>query len=564
MNLSKKYIRELTQIKNQFDPTSTGKKECLLELLIKEKSITDSDLIKLHETLLFLKAHPSHKSLLNSVSNLQKKINKNILQSIQRRKEEGIFEQTGVAGTCITATFSYNLVVWLSKEYPKHIYFDSFGAADDLINSVISSLLPLSLKEHFSDGKTENVISWMEETAGKDRRNQLQLLLQIFSLADLSIRTASQLMEQLELFIKIDLAKLPSRSTITGLKRAPFYHKEELLKKFNSQEVIQTPLPHPTPLLIQDKKLLIESIRFQLISLYRETDPGTNTDFNDITLYRLERGLDVVLLGMDSTNRLPIDTYIGFFAFKNQIPYAYGGTWLLGSTAKIGLNIFPSYRGGESTWFFAQLMRVYYQEFNPDYFIAEPYQIGRGNPEGITSGASWFYYKLGFRSLSKSPRLLASKEFDKLRLGKIRKTPKKTLEQLVEDEMGLAINENIVVSKTKFDTLQLSASITHFVRNKFNGNLEKAIQQSLSTLMAELNIKNKEYFLSLTPGVESIALSLFAAGGIKLWSKKEKRSLLELIEEKINGTDSNYAKLLRGHHSLIKSLYSLAKKWTFH
>lgn len=128
---------------------------------------------------------------------------------------------------------------------------------------------------------------------------------------------------------------------------------------------------------------------------------------------------------MDSTHRLPIDTYIGFFAFKNQIPYAYGGTWLLGSTAKIGLNIFPSYRGGESTWFFAQLMRVYYQEFKPDYFIAEPYQIGRGNPEGIASGAFWFYYKLGFRSLTHSHRLFASKEFDKLSSGKRKKTPKK-------------------------------------------------------------------------------------------------------------------------------------------
>ena len=98
-------------------------------------------------------------------------------------------------------------------------------------------MLPLSLKEHFSDGKNENVISWMEEIAGKDKRNQLQFLLQIFSVADLSIRTASQLMEQLELYIRIDLAKLPSRSTITGLKQTPFYHKEELLRTFNLQEI---------------------------------------------------------------------------------------------------------------------------------------------------------------------------------------------------------------------------------------------------------------------------------------------------------------------------------------
>ncbi|MBK7965160.1 MAG: hypothetical protein IPK10_07600 [Bacteroidetes bacterium] len=109
------------------------------------------------------------------------------------------------------------------------------------------------------------------------------------------------------------------------------------------------------------------------------------------------------------------------------MPYAYGGTWLLGSMAKIGLNIFPSYRGGESTWFFAQLMRVYSQEFNPDYFIAEPYQVGRGNPEGIASGAFWFYYKLGYRPLSKLHQTLATKEFAKLKSGKIKALLQKRL-----------------------------------------------------------------------------------------------------------------------------------------
>ena len=30
-------------------------------------------------------------------------------------------------------------------------------------------------------------------------------------------------------------------------------------------------------------------------------------------------------------------------------------------------------------------------------FVVKPYQFGKGNPEGLKSGAFWFYYRLGFR-----------------------------------------------------------------------------------------------------------------------------------------------------------------------
>lgn len=563
MNSAKKNIRELSRIKTKFDPISIKKKEFLVSTLLKEKKIEDSDLLSLHETLLFLRAYPANFTSLKNLIRLTFKTNPSILHSIRRKKTEGIFEQTGVMGTCVNAAFSYELVVWLAREYPKHVSFDAFGAAEEKVISVISALLPLSLKEHYIDGLSKDTLSWIEEIAGKDKQKQLQFLLQLFSNANISKRIAGQLMEQLELYIKIDLASLPSRSNITGLNRSPYYHSEELLKKFNLHDIIKTPLPHPAKLTLKEKYQLVASIRFQLIALYRETDPATNTDFNDITCYRLDRGLDIVLLGMDSTHRRSIDSYIGFFAFKNQMPYAYGGTWLLGSMAKIGLNIFPSYRGGESAWFFAQLMRIYYQVFRPDYFIAEPYQVGRDNPEGIKSGAFWFYYKLGFRPLGKSHQILAAKEFTKLKSGNIKKTPVKTLEHLVKEELVFGINKNPGISKTKIDTIQLSAVATNFIKKKFHGDIEKAYQHSSMAILKELNIKNDKKRYLLQNGIEELAIYLYAAGGIKQWSKKEKQLLLELVQEKINGTDSNYAQLLRSHAALNKCLFLLVKKRSF-
>ncbi|MBK7965569.1 MAG: hypothetical protein IPK10_09935 [Bacteroidetes bacterium] len=71
------------------------------------------------------------------------------------------------------AIFSYELVVWLAKEYPKDVSFDSFGAPEERLSSVISSLLPLSLKEQYTDGETENTISWMQEIAGKINASNL-------------------------------------------------------------------------------------------------------------------------------------------------------------------------------------------------------------------------------------------------------------------------------------------------------------------------------------------------------------------------------------------------------
>jgi hypothetical protein len=51
-------------------------------------------------------------------------------------------------------------------------------------------------------------------------------------------------------------------------------------------------------------------------------------------------------------------------------------------------------------WFFAQLLRLYHSAFDVDRFEAGNYQVGYGNPEGLRSGAYWFYDRLGFRPMT--------------------------------------------------------------------------------------------------------------------------------------------------------------------
>ena len=63
------------------------------------------------------------------------------------------------------------------------------------------------------------------------------------------------------------------------------------------------------------------------------------------------------------------------------------------------MNIFEPYRGGESGFMMCQVLRVYRQRFGVRFFEVDATQFGLDNPDGIASGAFWFYYRHGFRPL---------------------------------------------------------------------------------------------------------------------------------------------------------------------
>ena len=98
----------------------------------------------------------------------------------------------------------------------------------------------------------------------------------------------------------------------------------------------------------------------------------------------------------------------------------------------------PAYRGGESSWLFAQLIRTYSQAFGVKTFAVEPYQIGKNNPEGIESGAFWFLLSPWFRPLQAELRTLAAEEFDKINAIRRYKSASSTLpRRLAESDLLL-------------------------------------------------------------------------------------------------------------------------------
>jgi hypothetical protein len=553
----KKALHTLQSLRTKYEVAALAEKRQLLKSRLITANATAKELFELHELLLFIRAYPDNEEILRLAEQCQEKCN-NAIQRILRKRSSStqrIFENTGIIGTTITGCFSYDLVSWLHHQYPTAICFDSFGGDVEEVYAHLLSLLPASIREHYTDHGYTTAEEWLQTSASHNRYDQLKLILSLFSSEQLHFRQRDALFDRLQLYVEIDTTRVPCRSNNSIPRPAVYYHEQGLIRKTDLNTILQEALPEEKNLSHEEKQQYIASIRLQLLSLYRETDPGTYADINDLHVYHVGRGMEIVLQGMQPERRNPIDAYIGFMAFKNGLPYAYGGAWLLGKMAKIGINVFPSFRGGESAWFFAQLKRVYYQQFNPAYFVAEPYQIGRDNPEGIETGAFWFYYRLGYRPMQNKLQQLAAEHWKKMLAQPGKKSPVKILLQLVEDEMVYLPSGNESALKQKFDTAGLSHAITSHIRKRYKGDIGRFMAHSKACLLTSGILPALK--ADKINAIEQLSQYLFIEDDLIQFTVDERKSITALLIEKTIGSDCHYARLLSENKKMQEILYRL-------
>ena len=250
-----------------------------------------------------------------------------------------------------------------------------------------------------------------------------------------------------------------------------------MLKKFKAAKIIRDKKITAYSLSSEEKEELLSVARMTLCTQQREIDPVTYAQTGELELFNMGRGIDIALFPMTPERRLSLESYIGYVAFKNRIPIAYGGGWIFLFNSKIGTNIFPALRSGESAYVFCQILRLYHHHFSVKRFIVEPYQIGKDNTEGLKSGAYWFYYRLGFRSVKKELRELAHEEFHRISNEKKYRAPLTVMKQLATSnlELNLAPNENLPEQNPE----RISELITNFVNTKHEGNRKHIDAQKL-------------------------------------------------------------------------------------
>ncbi|MCK6641898.1 MAG: hypothetical protein L6Q81_17615 [Bacteroidia bacterium] len=439
-------------------------------------------LVGYHDALLFIAAYPSSESLYREAcSRLDK------FASLIRRfnsKHKNSFEKlinSGIDGTEVQGAFTLPLLHQFVSLYPDSISLHSFGETSGDAGDILKPFV-LPTESDLCDTDLS-----IEELAEKlfGRKKQLHKLVELFSTERVPETICENQFSKLNAFATLKLnSELRGRTTARLACNKPFAHKE-FIRKADPVAFVNSALPAHVDLSISEKVALRRTAMCMLASLSRETDPITLSEDSDLEYFELERGVSVALFSTRASRRMPIDSYIGYMLFKNGIPLAYGGSWIFGNRALFGINIFEPFRGGESNLIILQLLRVYRQNFGIDSFSVEPYQYGKDNPEGIASGAYWFYYKLGFRSDDRQLRKLADVEMKHMKKNSEYRSSSKVLTNFTASNITWVVDAS---AKIVPDPAKVSAAITKNILKASDGDR----MQHLMKLRQECSVNGSD------------------------------------------------------------------------
>ena len=517
----------LKEISSVFNEESTAKKKTLLSESANVKLNSKKVIENYHDCLLFLLAYPENEELYLLAKQEMARLAATVKKLPKILKDQ--LERTGIPYTQTQAANSYTLAEWLLKTFPGQISLHSLDETGIHPKEILRHALP-EMEFEFAFTEKLSPLKWLESAAGsKNKKDILIWLIKHFELIEASDLIKDQLFESLKVYISV----IPENKNLSkGFGNFElhknYYHTNGLLKRFDEKELINKKLPAPKKLSDSEKNTIIEKARIALLLLNRETEPIVYCNADGLLFYELEHGLSIALFSMLPERRLPLESYIGFMMFKNGYLMAYGGGWLFGNRSLLGINIFESFRGGESAFVFCQLLRSYKQSFGADYFEVEPYQFGKNNPEGLQSGAFWFYYRFGFRPMDKELKALALLEAEKIKSTKGYRTSIETLKKFTNSNLSVNFNN----SEQPLNPSIISEFITEQVKTKFNGDRSAAEKYCLQKLKTDLGIDKNKAGKEEKTGIQKLGFFIGFCIDIINLSLSDKNKLKALVLEK--------------------------------
>ncbi len=488
-------------------------------------------------------AYPGSKNLLEAaqktLSIVSRQLEKN--NSLQQK-----LSGTGFLYTAVECNFSYAKTQYLIQEFPRQVSIHSASSGIETQKAILKLLLPpveySKIHEGGKDLKTRITTFHTNKNT-----TDLEWLIQLIEQSGLDEQTQALIYNQLGIFIQWNVShEKDSVGFLRGTLLPTYFHTKPIEKKVELHEIIRQKLPVPVKLTIKEKQQLIHSAKMTLAYLYRETEPFTNANVDDITLFHLDKGISIALFGSTVNKRYSLESYIGYLVLKNNIPASYGGGWIFGERSQFGINILESFRGGESGLIICELLRVYHQYFGATRFVVKPYQFGLHNAEAIKTGAFWFYYKLGFRPENETLKKLALEEEKQKLIDPSYKSEASTLRKYTKSNLALTLTET---SYPDYDSEILSQHITDHINTNFNGNRKKALEHCFKSLIVNTGIDTKTWPEEDMDYAKQISVLFSIWPGSHEWQKKNKKEIRSFILLKSAKTELPWIKHLQSFKS---------------
>jgi hypothetical protein len=430
-------------------------------------------LLAQHERWCFARAFPRHARELERAE----AILAGFERRVRRHRDE--LENTGIAGTVYRYPFNHTMARWLVARYGGAVTID-WAAYKRHTWDEIAGLFSLVVAWAENEGLDDDDVpswDWVRWAARGDRRPQLHWLLDRLHQAGFPPELERHLYESLNLPLVWDLSGCPDSVTHARLPvPRVFFHRRLLRERprdFAAE--VRRPIGPLEVVPVRRAPRIIDAARAALSQRDREFHVIVHANPDEVYRVACGRGLEIYVFGLERALRLTLEADFGALLVKNGVPIGYGYAVLLLGRADIAINIFPTYRAGESPFVFARFAALFHHHFGARALVMRRYQLGWQNPEGIESGSFWFYYKLGFRPVRERVRELAGAEAARLARRAGARSDAAMLRKLAACDMVLPLDGTRIADFREVSVKDVGLAVTRLIERRYGGDRRRAL-----------------------------------------------------------------------------------------
>ncbi len=557
--------RQLTQLeasRYRFGPHEPARVVKLLQHLDAARFTEPAPLIRFHETLLFLRAFPQGRSVVRVTERILNRFHKKVEALHKSGADMNAFEPievSGIAGTEMEDTLSFDVARWLIKRMPGkvEIAWENYEPGREL-GATGPRFMPLLADDAYVEADTP-WRRWLESASGKKGSDPAWLIERFADLPLAPIQKA-ELYESLRVPLRWKLKNSAiARTRNRKPARKVYYHNEPLISR--SQVSLAAELARPpvqlTKLSPRQGEQIMDLIREVMLVRYRELYGTTLGDPASVVRADVGRGVTIHLWNLPPERRLPLRAYVAGLTLKNGVPINYIEAIGLCEWMEVGFNTFYTFRGGEAGWIYAQVLRSLCHLMGTTCVSVYPYQLGHDNEEAIESGAFWFYRKLGFRPGRAELQELAEREEAKIAADPKYRTPPRTLRRLASGHVFYELPGTEVGAWDRFSTRNIGLQVNRQMAREFQGDSGRMRKESVRKVARILATDTSQWTASERANFENFALLLALVPGLRSWKREEKEALVRIIRSKSKADEMLYLHLTERHERFREALLKL-------
>ena len=557
-------ISHLESCRYRFEPGEAARVVKLLNSVSNYRFADADSLIRFHETLLFLRAFPQGPAVVRKTENLLDKF----WERVAELRHRGInlsswdtFEFSGVAGTSMEDTLSFDVARWLIRRMPGKvkIAWDNDEPGREL-GATWPRFMPLLEDDAYVEADTP-WRQWLEAAQGRKSAGPEWLLRRIEKLL-FSDHDKAELYDSLRLPLRWDIGNARiSRTRNWERKGKLFYHHAPLISR--SQVSLVEELTKKPPTLIklshQMGERVMDRIREIMLVRYRELYGTTLGDPASVVRADVDRGTSIYLWNLPPDRRLPLRAYVAGFTVKNGVPINYIEAIGLCEWMEVGFNTFYTFRVGETGWIYAQVLRCLCHLMGTTCVSVYPYQLGHDNEEAIDSGAFWFYRKLGFRPGRPELSQLVEREERKIAANPKYRTSARTLRRLAAGHVFYELPGSEVGSWDRFSTRKIGLRANAAMASRFGGDARRMRAETARAVARNLGQDTSKWSSAEKASLENFAVTLALFPALSSWGRDEKDALVRLIRAKTDRDEMHYLYLTQNHRRLRDALLKVGR-----